>query len=89
MHLIKVGFTSMLFGTSAPLTPKPVRLGPGTVTLRARRPMTPASDSMQVLVGFGVPSESVRTKVTYGRFGPGSFGYLPVVSARRADTACR
>jgi hypothetical protein len=78
MHLIKVGFMSMLFGTSALLTPKPVRLGPGSVTLRAPRPMTPASDSMQVLVSFGVPSESVRTRVTYGRFGPASVGYLRV-----------
>lgn len=78
MHLVKVGLMSLLFGTSVVLTPKPMRLGPGTVTLKASRPMSPASDSMQVVVSLGVPTEDQRTKVTYGRFGPREVGNLKV-----------
>lgn len=78
MPLVKVGFMSLLFGTSAVLTPKPVTLGPGTVTLQAPRALSPASDSMQVFVSLGAPSEDQKTNVTYGRFGPQDVGDIQV-----------
>lgn len=76
--LVKLGLMSMLFGKSAVLTPNPVALGPGTITLPARQPMSPVSDSMQVFVGLGEPTEEERTKVTYGQFGPQDVGDLRV-----------
>jgi hypothetical protein len=78
MPLVKVGLMSLLFGTTVVLTPKPVTLHPGTVTLKATRALSPASDSMQVVVSLGVPTEDQRTKVTYGRFGPREVGNLKV-----------
>ncbi len=87
MHLIKVGFLSMLFGTSVVLTPAPLTLRPGTVTLRSPRALTPASDAMQVVVSLGIPTEDERTRVTYGRFGPADVGNLRVRLCQ-ADGRC-
>jgi len=75
---LKITLMTLFYGTSATLTPRPVTLNAGAMTLRAPQPLSPIGDSMQVFVSLGAPNEDQKAAVSGGQFGLPDVGNLRV-----------
>jgi len=78
MSFLKIGLMALFFGSGATLTLHPQTLGPGVTNLRAQKSIEPVSDSVQVFISLGVPSEDQKTAVSYGKFGLVDVGNMRV-----------
>lgn len=53
----------LLFGKSVTVTPTPMTIGPGEVTLQSPTPVKPASDTVQLYLSLGKVTDDIKRRI--------------------------
>jgi len=77
----------LFFGASAVLTPAPVTVTPGELTIQAPKPISSADDIMQVYISLGAPTDDTKQAVSAGKFGLIETGRIDV-QVCKSETEC-